>query len=256
MRGLNLSRLAARGRASEGSFFKEQQASQASKLRATLSPEELASAKSQPSSSPSVDTLSEISAQSAYRALLKRPPAPPVTPEPRPLLSRLARLDPASYAGAARKQRAATAGADPAVLRALGSAKLNLYSSLPADNAAPLPGSKRYADGAVLGITSFSVATAIVASVGAAGAVYVYFNPSVVDRMRDRSVRFRDKVDRSLGERMREFRESVESRGPILSDNVTGRARQIATSTIRVKTPEQSGKQGGDGRDGGREGAA
>lgn len=245
MRGLNLSRLA-RGRASESSFFKEQQAQQASKLRASLSPADLASAKSQPSVAPSVDTLSEISAQRAYRELLKRPSAPPATPPSRPLLSRLARLTPASYEGLAQKcPNPAAAGPDPAVLRALGSAKLNLYASLPAQRAAPLPGGEHYADGAVLGMTSFSVATALVASVGLAGGLVVYLNPGVVDSMRAGSIRFGASIDNTLGVRLRGFRDKMQSRGPILSDDVERRARQIATSAVKLPA---SGPTPADGR--------
>lgn len=244
MRGLNLSRLAARGRASEGSFFKDQQQQQASKLRASLSPADIASAKSAPTPPPSVDTLAEISGHSAYRTLLKQPRAPPKAQKPRPLFSRLG----SAAAAFERKPRPAPKVADPHVLRALGSSRLNIYSSLPQQTAVPLPGAERYADGAVLGMTSFGVATSFVAAVGLAGGLYVYFSPTAVQTMRERSVAFGAAVDANLGPGLRRFRERVQSRGAVISEDTDTRARKIAASVVKMppQRGEKLGERGGD----------
>lgn len=194
MRSLNLSRLA---RASEGSFFKDKQIEQTQKLRQSLPSSAVSSAPTK-QSEPTVDTLASISAQSAYRKLILQSPPERIT---------------TGSALAARIRSASQAHAQPdgpppvldaGMMQALGSRKLTMYQEKPTVNEArPLAGSAGYSDGAVLGMTSFSVATAVVSSVGLTGALLFYFKPGIVDHMRNGTRRFSQWIDMSLGERLR-----------------------------------------------------
>ena len=103
-----------------------------------------------------------------------------------------------------------------------------------------LPGSNRYADGAVLGLASFSIASAVVASVGLVGGTYVYFNPSVVDRMRQRTSGFGQRMDSTLGERMRSFSQKMTGYGPLLTDETTQKAREFASQAIGFSSAQSS----------------
>lgn len=92
----------------------------------------------------------------------------------------------------------------------------------------PLPGSERYAQGAVLGIGAFGVATAIVGSIGMLGFAYVYTHPTVIDGMRKRTLGFGAWMDQGVGTKLRLFAQKVRENGPVLSKETLATAGKIA----------------------------
>lgn len=94
--------------------------------------------------------------------------------------------------------------------------------------ARPLPGGDNYAEGVVLGVGAFGVATAIVGGVGVLGVGWMYMNPWVVDRMRARTLRLRGKLEDKIGGRLKALRRRMVERGPILSDEAREKAGRIA----------------------------
>eukprot|EP00177_Eucheuma_denticulatum_P005191 GFKZ01009455.1.p1 GENE.GFKZ01009455.1~~GFKZ01009455.1.p1 ORF type:complete len:244 (-),score=40.67 GFKZ01009455.1:472-1203(-) len=227
MRGLNLSRLAARGRASESTFFKSQQSDQAKKLRAALKPEEISALSSAHASSgktPSVDILSEISAHSTYRNIIQNPSPLPTKAKPNFVLQRLA--DP-NVTHSADVGITARIPPDTEILRALGSSRLGMLQDLTPEGR-PLPGAERYAQGAVLGIGAFGVATGIVASIGLLGFAYAYTHPSIIDVMRKKTLGFGNWMDQGVGTKLRLFAQKVRQNGPVLSEETLATAGKIA----------------------------
>lgn len=238
MRGLNLARLA---RSSEGAFFAEKQAAQASKIRSKLSPAELAATQAAPSADlqGSVDVLGEIAAHSAYRRIVRNTTRLAVQTAPKkssPVMAVTGATIARSKANASEKV------VDPGVLKVLGSNKLNVYASL-RDEASktamarePPPGTAVYGEAAVVGVASLAIATGLVASVGAGSLIYVYMNPQVIDVFREKSLAFRATIDASVGERMRNFSKSLSKNGPWLSDESTVAAQQIAAKAVHGST--------------------
>ena len=70
-------------------------------------------------------------------------------------------------------------------------------------------GGKLYEEGALLGAGAFGIATLIVTGVGTVGLGYLYTHPQVVDGFRSRSVSLREKLDGSLGVKLRKFSDSM-----------------------------------------------
>lgn len=97
-----------------------------------------------------------------------------------------------------------------------------------ATQARPLPGGEKYAEGAMLGAGAFGVATAIVGGVGVLGIGWMYMNPWVVDRMRERAVRLRGRLEGVVGERLKAFMRRMDQRGPLLSEEAKEKAGRIA----------------------------
>lgn len=243
MRTLNLSRLA---RTSESQFFKNEQAQQAISLRKTLTDADIASTNANTVSATTTattDVLPEIYAHSTQREFIRHA----LRDSPRTLAVR-PKLNASSSAGVATKlsstlvSRAPDARSvvDASVLRALGSSRLSLYRKVAerTPSARPLPGGDKYAEGAVVGLASFSIATAAVASIGIAGAIVLWNRPSIVDAWRRRSIALRVSLDRTVGHRIRQ---SVSPRirdGHVISDNARHRASSFARSAIG--TPKSS----------------
>lgn len=237
MKALNLSALAARGRAAEAAHSAKEQAVQAAALRKQLTESELQALKKAsqlaPQNAQTVDVLGSISAQSALARLAvaqaRAPKIPVVTEGGVPRTLELAR-------GAG----AVGANAGPAFTRAFGSNKYALYQSVMerAPRARPLPGAGRYTDGAGIGAASFSVATAIVGGVGLAVGAFLYVNPGAIESMRTGTMRFREGLEagafgnalRTLGERMR--REDA-----LISQDSLQRASEFAKSIAGSTTP-------------------
>lgn len=67
-------------------------------------------------------------------------------------------------------------------------------------------------------MTSFSVATAIVSSIGITLGAIVYLNPGLVDIARDRTRRFARRVDSTLGQSMRRRVERLRQDGPVVGE--------------------------------------
>ncbi|KAI0561835.1 hypothetical protein FGB62_71g220 [Gracilaria domingensis] len=237
MRGLNLSRLA---KASEGSFFKDQQATQAAKIRSTLSKHDISKLRSEQTDAiPTVDKLASISAQSAYKQLVKDS-AHHAPQRISPSSSLLHRVQTSSSAAYQVQSSSSSKALDPTMMRALGSGKLNILADMKntATPPRPLPGSEKYAEGAILGMASFSIATAMVASVGLVGGLYFYFNPSVVDGIRYRTRRFARAVDSSVGERIRYRVQRIKDSGPIVSDEKRGRVGKLMSGAVGMQTSQ------------------
>ena len=231
MRSLNLTRLA---RASEGSFFKDKQIEQAHKLRKKLPASEVAAASktrsaSNPASAPTVDTLSSISAQSAYRRIVRQ--SPPERVAAGSSLAARVRDAPMSNASPQTSSTILDAG----MMQALGSRKLNMYNEVRRPTEArPLPGSSRYADGAVLGMTSFSLATAMVSMVGLAGGLTLYFNPGILESLKQRTTQFGERVDATLGESLRSRTASMKENG-VLSEERRERLGAFLAGSVGMK---------------------
>lgn len=218
MRPLNLSALTQRARASQASFFIKEQASQTKQLQESLP---ISKTSSKSSSTPSVDTLSEISAHSASLPLIraalqsspKRPPSrpkpssrPPTTP-PIPTIR-------------------ANAAVDPSFTRALGTGRLRMVPTSP--TRVVTPGGEKYAEGVVLGIGAFGVATMIVGGVGIAGAAWMWNDDRVVAGMRDMAIGMREDIDERVGERVRRFASALKERGQTWGVTEWETARKVA----------------------------
>lgn len=237
MRNLNLSRLA---RASESAYFKDTQSTQASILRKKLTKPELDTLQQQHQNrisnpNPTIDVLPEISAHRAYTPHTSRVVDSSTASTPSHIISRMQMNTKTNLSSTTLKP-------DPPVLRALGSGRLQLYSSLQQSNSQQvhtLPGSAKYADGAVLGLASFSVATAIVASVGLAGVLLVYLRPQVITSMKESTQRFRDRMDRTVGKRMRERVEQVRNKGPLIADGHRQKATEFAHGAVGIRAEKE-----------------
>ncbi|PXF49546.1 hypothetical protein BWQ96_00616 [Gracilariopsis chorda] len=232
MRGLNLSRLA---RASEGSFFKDQQSLQAANIRTSLSKTEIQTLRSTRNKPlPTVDTLSSISAQSAYSQLVKQSHkhAPLRVSSSSQLARRVQRSQSTAFAA---HHPAAANTLDPSVMRVLGSGKLNVLADISTATPTPqrpLPGSEKYGEGAMLGMASLSIATSIVASVGLAAVLAVYFNPAIIDAIKARTTQFAVAMDASVGERIRQRVQRIKQDGPVLSDEKRQRVRKLMSGAL------------------------
>lgn len=245
MRTLNLSRLA---RVSESQFFKNEQAHQAISLRKTLTEADLQTSKSSNShaatttatASADSDVLSEISAHSAHRQFIHHafrdhpirsvPQRPPISILP--AAGEESAVAPASTFTA----RSSTKGiADATILRALGSSRLSLYREVAQSTPArPLPGGAKYAEGAVVGLASFSIATALVASVGVAGAFILWQRPSIVETWRKRSIALHDSLDHTIGHRIRQSLSTRIHAGQVISHSTRERASSFAHAAVGI----------------------
>ncbi|CAN8075473.1 unnamed protein product [Agarophyton chilense] len=238
MRGLNLSRLA---KASEGSFFKDQQASQAAKIRSSLSRHDINKLRSQKTDpNPTVDKLASISAQSAYKQLVKN--SAQHAPQRKSSSSLLQRVQTSSATYQLQISQSPTNSLDPTMMRALGSGKLNMLADMKSNASSvsrPLPGSEKYAEGAVLGMASFSIATAMVASVGLVAGLVIYFNPSVIDSLRYRTRRFASAIDASVGQRIRDRVQIIKDNGPIVSEEKRGRVGKLMSGAVGLQPNQQ-----------------
>lgn len=242
MRGLNLSRLA---RTSESSFFSKKQVAQASDLRSKLTAAELAKVNTHKSGkSPTVDVLPEIVAHAASMRIVQASAkqAPIVSGQVRPLMARLAQ---------SVETGEVTIRKDPPILRALGPGRLAVYNEFSKHNqtqARPLPGGDRYADGAMVGMASFSIATGIVASIGFAGGLVLYFNPRVVNMFRERSVLFREWLDERIGKHIRASVHRRWEEGSLLSSSKRDGVEKIARSSIGLPTKNVNNDTAQDGK--------
>lgn len=229
MRGLNLSRLAARGRAAEGMHSAKAQSEQAAALRAKLTPSEVASLQGSASAAtPTVDVLGTISGQSALaRLALARARAEIAAPLPRVVTNAIPDV-------LTRTVGTATP-AQPAPLRALGANKYALYQRVAAAErpSRPLPGGDKYAEGATVGVMSLTMATAVVGSVGAVGIGALYLHPTLVDDMKYSTKRFRETVDAGVGERLRGFAGRMREEGVLAPESVE-KARRFASRVAGV----------------------
>lgn len=234
MRGLNLSRLV---KSSEGSFFKDQQTYQAANIRKALSKQEIEALKNQqPKPSPTVDTLSSISAQSAYRQLVKTSPYN-VSKKPSSSTNLVHRSQNSDATSLLLPKSASSGALDPSIMRTLGSGKLNMMQNMKQTSPPhrPLPGSDKYADGAALGTASVSIATSIVASVGLAGVLVVYLKPGVIDLLRERTKQFSSAIDATLGERIRKRVKHIQDAGPVISQQKRERVGQLLSGAFGLK---------------------
>lgn len=255
MRTLNLSRLA---RASESSFFNKEQATQAQNIRKTLSPSEISACKPLPTKQHSPDVLPEIAAHSAYKTLVRKSlhDAPARHAQSR-ILTRLADSiaiknvspgisQPPLHSQPQPQLQHAAGIVDASVLRALGPARLSVYREVTAasqtgpdrsSTVRELPGSSRYAEGAVLGIASLSTATAVVASVGFVGLFTLWYNPGIVDRWREGTIAFNGMLDRHVGRRMREAVDRRRAKGSLLSNDTRDKVSAFARSASGLSEP-------------------
>lgn len=259
MRSLNLSRLA---RASEATFFKNEQAYQANNLRKSLANNDIPALESTtPTRTPSVnlsssnsevsaDILPEIAAHSTYRKLVRTASTEvPVRQEPRPLLLRIASTVRSGQQTTTSNTTSKHSGfTDPNLLRVLGSSRFSLYQdamrmqqSTPA--ARPLPGSERYAEGSAIGLASLSIATAVVALIGTTGGVILWKHPSIVDSWRDRTVSLRHFLDRHFGEPLRNSLGQHIQNGNLLSEDTRGRATAFARGAIGNPSSQSPGSE-------------
>lgn len=224
MRNLNLSRLA---RASESSFFKKEQAQQALSIRESLTDAERALiTKADGAKGMSPDVLSEISAHSTYSKAIKHAANDANYRKPTRMVARplLPPVDISTLQQASKRQ-------DEKLMRALGTGKMSLYSAKNAHvESRPLPGGAQYADGAVIGIASFSIASAIVASIGLAGIGALYFNPRIIQRWKESTIRLKERLDSKVGGFIRQ---QVTAR-MISSSAVSEETRQKASSFARA----------------------
>lgn len=235
MRGLNLSALSARGRAAEGMHTARVQASQAAALRKRLSERELAALRSSSDkAAPTVDVLGSISAQSALARLAVEHARTPSVP-----VLKAGQIPETLRTSAS--MGTVTLRPDPPVMRALGANKLALFQEMSrhAPPSRPLPGSEKYADGAAIGMMSFSLATAVVGGVGVAAIGAMYFNPSIVERMKLSTIRFRESIDRGLGKRMRSFANRMRQDEALVSHETIERARTLARRAAHIQIADE-----------------
>jgi hypothetical protein len=249
MRGLNLARLA---RSSEASYFSDLQPAQAARLRKSLTPEQIAAAReAAPQAEPTVDTVASIAGHSAYRKLIASDSTRAALPVRHgyegSLLYRL--RDPKDVDAAtlhkSNLQLTGTPGYAPdgKVMRALGQNRLNLYQRLRDDATPmrPLPGSEVKAEGAVVGIQAFIVATAIVGTAGFASMLYVHLNPWVIDRLRNGTVRFRHNIESGfIGAGLRGISETFRKDGVMISPQTAEGARRLASKIVKASGPNST----------------
>jgi hypothetical protein len=239
MRGLNLSRLA---RSSEASHFAELQQAQARDLRRKLPADALVAArvKAAAAARPTVDVDSAVAAHSAYaRVIADAPVVASVAPVLLPLLSRLPTVDASTIhvvrPGATRESLAP----DSQVVKVIGQGRMAMYKHILEQNsqsaaARALPGIEVKAEGAMVAAQAFVVATALVGSVGIAGLLYLYFADGVIDRLRDRTVAFRDRVEEGfLGRNLKSLSARMHDSGGIISPESAAAARQFARKAVR-----------------------
>lgn len=248
MRGLNLSRL---GRASEGKFFADRQAEQAAITRAKLTKEEVNAVRSRAQDSSrkkvaDVNVVAAIAGHSVYERLaVANARAAAEAEKTQAGSSTLARRlnNPNSNNLATSKLQTrgvadgfASIGPDAGVMRAMGRNRMAVYHQL-RDEAGgrPLPGSEVRAEGAVVGIQAFVVATALVGSVGMSGILYLYFTPRAVDSLRMKSVRFREQLESGpIGQRLRKTAEFYREEGALLSPEAQEGARVFANKAVKT----------------------
>eukprot|EP00179_Madagascaria_erythrocladioides_P003784 CAMPEP_0198309746 /NCGR_PEP_ID=MMETSP1450-20131203/2031_1 /TAXON_ID=753684 ORGANISM="Madagascaria erythrocladiodes, Strain CCMP3234" /NCGR_SAMPLE_ID=MMETSP1450 /ASSEMBLY_ACC=CAM_ASM_001115 /LENGTH=249 /DNA_ID=CAMNT_0044012519 /DNA_START=78 /DNA_END=827 /DNA_ORIENTATION=+ len=221
--------------ARQEAHFRDRQLESFRKLRASMTPEELArhAAKSTPSHPPaSVDQLSEILAHSHIDAPLRGPAEPPPRPRLPPAAKRYA---PWEAAGGGEWVLGVPPGgtwmkdvnvAYNKVYKERFSAFEELAQS--ASTAVGKGKSVRMAEGALVGIEAFMLATAGVAMVGIVGLAYLATNPWVVDGWREGTRRFAARLDGSLGEAIRKRVGTVDSMVEGEESERVRMARQVA----------------------------
>lgn len=91
----------------------------------------------------------------------------------------------------------------------------------------------------MLGMASFSIATSIVASVGLAGVLAVYFNPGIIDAVKARTRQFAHAMDASLGERIRKRVQTIKHDGPVLSDEKRKRVGRLLSGAVGIRQHDQ-----------------
>lgn len=237
MRGLNLSRLA---QASESSFFKNEQAVQTARIWKRLSDAERAAIKlcvTESKGDTSADILMEIAAHRTYRKLARNSPVEHKVHKVGAPVSRLSgehALSTNSTLSSFGTPRS-TLGPDAQVLRALGPARLSVYEqvSRASRQTRALPGNEKYAQGATIGMMSFVIATSIVSSLGIMGGILLYRRPGIIENWRAKSIKLRERLDASVGGKLRRFREvaSNKSQSILTSeriDNASALARGVA----------------------------
>lgn len=249
MRGLNLSRLA---RSSEASYFSELQPNQAASLRKKLSASELETAKkaaledavAAASQGPTVDTVGTIAGQSAYRKIITSEAAATLqTKKPAKTylmqqLQAIAANAPTTPAMRNSRLQAtnSTSMMDPELLKAMGqSRRASAFQFTNTNsNVRSLPGSQRHAEATVVGIGAFAISTAIVGSIGGCGILYLYFNPSAVDAMQARTVRFRERLEQGeLGKRLRSTSEKYRKDGRWFESDTAKSAHEFANRAVK-----------------------
>lgn len=245
MRGLNLSRIA---RTSESSFFKNEQVTQAARLRERLADRDPSLLKISSPSPPcpdaansraaSADVLMEIAAHGVYRRLAQNAPKPRVVKMggsvPRDI-SATTLLPPL----ATRGTRRSNVTPDANVLRALGPARLSVYEQISknAHRVRALPGSDMYAEGVTLGMVSFCVATMIVASVGLVGGIVLYTRPGIIESWRVNTVKSSVWLDDAIGKRLRRLSEIVSQKShQVVTDEKRSHASAFARSITKRRS--------------------
>lgn len=238
MRGLNLTRLA---RSSEGRHFKDVQAQQTSKLRKNLSKEQLADAgakAAKAAAAPTVDTVVSIAGHSAYSRLAAAEVDAPAKVTESVLFRRLRNPDPVHLKSSQLQAGEILSGPDPSVVKVLSQNRMAILARAQSNmrTARALPGSEKKAEGAVLGLQAFVTATAVVGSIGIAGVLYLYLNPSAVDNMKRRSVQFRERVEGgSVGAQLRKTADGLRKDGGLLSTESSTKAGIFARKVVGVK---------------------
>lgn len=239
MRGLNLSRLA---RASESSFFKNEQTQQAINIRSKLSLTDLNKLKQNSlEHTVSPDILPEISAHSTYRDIIAKTASTSSTTadkiQKRPLFVRLA--NPPSH-NAANVAPVTTTVLDGNMMQALGSRKLELVPRNSAPQR-PLPGGEKYGDGAVIGIASFSIASAVVAATGLLGGLVLWSRPGIIANWKDRSNQFKRRLENgTLGTFVKKnITPRVQQGSGVLSDETKQKATSFARAAVGVSAVDE-----------------
>lgn len=252
MRGLNLARLAL---SSEAKFVTEKETEAAvSRLRGGKSeagsrPRPSQALHPSPGESASVDVVSFIAGHSAYSKIVaggacEALAARRAAQQPRVPLAQ--QLGSPKQAGL---QSLPTA-ADPKVMRVLSANRLGVYYDLQAKARAraaengrePLPvaGQEARVVGAVVGLQAFGVATAVVGSVGVAMIGYLYFSPTAVDGLRQRSIAFRKRLeDGPVGRGMRGI--TVDAGGnskEVFTAETRARLRGVARRATGMKSSD------------------
>lgn len=249
MRGLNLSKLA---RASESSFFKNEQAAQAARLRERLAGNDagllLKNSSQHSSPSPrgsagadaaSADVLMEIAAHGVYRKLAQSAPKVNVIKMgARPLSQSHDTVHGphSSLMMSNTKHSSCAVAPDANILRALGPARLAVFEQVSrnARHMRALPGSDKYAEGAALGILSFGVATMIVASVGLAGGIVLCTKPGIIESWKTNTMHCRNRLDDLFGEQLRRFTTNMSEKSrQVLSDEQRDRASHFARTVVK-----------------------
>ncbi|GAB0490274.1 hypothetical protein MMPV_001506 [Pyropia vietnamensis] len=263
MRPLNLG-----GLARESSFFKDAGNAAAAALRARLSPAELAAAKQAAAAAaaaapaPTVDALAEVSAHRVYTPTRAVPvvsaarggdapsvaaaaaaaagalgaslaPPPPSLAIARAthhtlLRGRYAFVRDARRRAAAAREAAAAAGSGPAgtVVEAGRPTAVSRQQALARE-------------AAVGGVAALAVASAAVSVVGAAVVGYLALSPGAVDRLADRAVAARRRLEAgAVGELVAAVRER-QATGGMVSPETAGLLRRLFTGSTGVSSMEE-----------------